>query len=282
MIAILEWGGTKARKSIGYEKYLRENGFNAVVTCGGVHSNHNRAVALMAMANNWRCHIVYHGNAKEFEKGLGNAGLVQMSGASVEFVTVDAISSAMDSAMEHFKKEGLKPYYIHGGGHDIPGATCFIEAIAELKRQCEEIGWKPDYIFHASGTGGTQAGLAVGLDLAGWSDVELVGISVARQHEKGRKVIVDFAKELSKHYGVERDYSERIEFNTDYIGNGYDMKSADMKKYLKSVYLQSGLLLDETYSGKAMYGMMQEIAKRQLQGKNILFWMTGGPLNAIS
>ena len=275
-------GGTKARKLAGYERYLRENGINAVVTCGGVHSNHNRAVALMALANNWKCHIVYHGNEKEFSKGLGNAGWVQMSGASIEFVTVDGISSAMDSAMVRFRNEGLKPYYIHGGGHDIPGATCFIEAVAELKRQCEEVGWKPDYIFHASGTGGTQAGLAVGLNLAGWSDVKLVGISVARQQEIGKKVIVDFAKDLSRYYSVEKDYSERIEFITDYIGVGYDLRSTEIKKYLKSVYRQTGLLLDEIYSGKAMYGMMKEIAKRHLQGKNILFWMTGGPLNAIS
>ncbi len=205
-----------------------------------------------------------------------------MSGASVEFVEVSAIGKAMDAAMERFKAEGLKPYYIHGGGHDIPGATCFIDAVKELKRQCEEMNWKPDYIFHASGTGGTQAGLAVGLDLAGWSDVKLVGISVARQQERGKKVIVDFANELSKHYGVETDYTKCIDFNTEYIGDGYDRKSEDLKHYLKKTYRKTGLLLDDTYSGKALYGMMEEIRKNGLQDKKILFWMTGGPLNAIN
>lgn len=274
-------GGTKARKTDSYERFLLENGYNAVVTCGGVHSNHNRAVALMAMAHGWKCHIVYHGSKKEFEKGLGNAGLVQMSGASVEFVTADGISKAMDAAMDRFTREGLKPYYIHGGGHDIPGATCFIDAVAELKKQCDETGWKPDYIFHASGTGGTQAGLAVGLDMAGWSDVKLVGISVARQQERGKKIIVDFANELGKHLGLNKDYADSIEFNTNYIGDGYDQKSTMLKKYLKEVNSQTGLLLDETYSGKALYGMMKEIEKNGLKGKKILFWVTGGPLNAI-
>ncbi|MBQ0143215.1 MAG: hypothetical protein KBT06_10570 [Prevotellaceae bacterium] len=50
---------------------------------------------------------------------------------------------------------------------------------------------------------------------------------------------------------------------------------------MKSVYHQTGLMLDEAYSGKAMYGMMQEIKKLGLKDKKILFWMTGGPLNAI-
>lgn len=70
-------------------------------------------------------------------------------------------------------------------------------------------------------------------------------------------------------------------FNTNYLGDGYDKRSAELKHYLKSVYHQTGLMLDEAYSGKAMYGMMQEIKKLGLKDKKILFWMTGGPLNAI-
>ena len=274
-------GGAKARKSSGYEKFINQKGYNALVTCGGVHSNHNRAIALMAMANGWKCHLVYHGSKAEFAKGKGNAGLVQMSGAYYEFADVANISNAMDSAMERFKFQGLKPYYLHGGGHDIPGATCFIDAISELKKQCEETHWKPDYIFHASGTGGTQAGLAVGLELAGWSDVKLIGISIARQQEKGKKVVVEFANKLSNYYGHSK-YENEIYFNTDYLGDGYDVKQMELKNYIKNIYSQTGLLMDETYSGKAFYGMMQEIKKNGIQDKNILFWMTGGPLNAMN
>ncbi|MBO6252833.1 MAG: pyridoxal-phosphate dependent enzyme, partial [Bacteroidaceae bacterium] len=162
-------GGNKARKAVAYESFLRENGFNAVVTCGGTHSNHNRAIALMAMANGWKCHLVYHGDGGEFKKGNGNAGLVMMSGAEIEYVEVDKIAMAMDDAMVRYEGEGLKPYYIHGGGHDLPGGTAFVDAVMELKRQCDETGYRPDYIFIATGTGSTQAGIAVGLDLVGWS-----------------------------------------------------------------------------------------------------------------
>ena len=44
-------GGSKARKAIAYEAFLKENGYNALVTCGGIQSNHNRAIALMAARN---------------------------------------------------------------------------------------------------------------------------------------------------------------------------------------------------------------------------------------
>jgi lipopolysaccharide/colanic/teichoic acid biosynthesis glycosyltransferase/1-aminocyclopropane-1-carboxylate deaminase/D-cysteine desulfhydrase-like pyridoxal-dependent ACC family enzyme len=274
-------GGTKARKAVDYERYLRENGYNAVVTCGGVHSNHNRAIALMAMANGWKCHLVYHGSKNEFRKGKGNAGLVMMSGVETEFVDVDGISNAMDKAMARFEAQGLKPYYIHGGGHDLPGGTAFVDAIKELKHQCDDAGYKPDLIFHATGTGSTQAGIAVGLDLVGWSDVKLIGISVARNEERGKKVVVDFANELAKHYGISKDYSDTIAFDDNYVGSGYDKRNKEVESFIKNVRQGTSLLVDETYSGKAMYGMMDYIKKNKLKG-SFLFWLSGGPLNAIN
>ena len=90
-------GGNKARKALEYEKLIRSEGYNAIVTCGGIHSNHNRAMALMAMANGWECHLVYHGDKGVFMKGGGNADLVKMTNATYEFVKVDAISNAMDA-----------------------------------------------------------------------------------------------------------------------------------------------------------------------------------------
>lgn len=274
-------GGTKARKAVDYERYLRENGYNAVVTCGGVHSNHNRAIALMAMANGWKCHLVYHGSETEFRKGKGNAGLVMMAGVETEFVTVNGISNSMDNAMARFEAQGLKPYYIHGGGHDLPGGTAFVDAVKELKNQCDEVGYKPNYIFHATGTGSTQAGIAVGLDLVGWSDVNLIGISVARNEERGKKVVVDFANELAKHYGISKDYSDTIVFDDNYVGSGYDKRNKKIESFIKGVRQGTSLLVDETYSGKAMYGMMDYIKKNKLKG-NFLFWLSGGPLNAIN
>lgn len=272
-------GGNKARKALFYMRFLRQHGYNAVVTCGGIHSNHNRAIALMAMANGWKCHLVYHGKKEEFEKGGGNANLVKMSDASYEFVEVEDISDAMDKAMHSFQEQELNPFYIHGGGHDFPGGEAFVDAIKELKRQCEDERYKPDYIFVASGTGSMQAGMAVGLDLVGWSDVNLIGISIARAHERGKKVVVDFANELAKYYGINKDYSNSIAFLDEYVGRGYDKCSSKAEKqFMRKVYKNSGLLVDETYSGKALYGMINMIEKRNLKG-NFLFWLTGGPLN---
>lgn len=270
-------GGSKARKAIAYECFLRQNGYNAVVTCGGVQSNHNRAIALMAARNGWKCHLVVQDSENRFCSEKGNALLCRLSGAECECVDDSQTSIAMEAAVEEYKKQGLKPFYVHGGGHDLPGGICFVDAVKELAKQIEQ----PDYIFHASGTGSTQAGIVVGLDRVGWSDVKCIGISVARQYERGRQVIADFANLLAEHYGMTERYDDRILFNTDYLCGGYEQYTPEMEAYLKLAMKETGLVFDTTYSGKAFYGMMDIIKKNRLQDKKIVFWHTGGIMNIM-
>ena len=274
-------GGSKARKAVAYESYLKENGYNAVVTCGGVQSNHNRAMALMCARNGWKCHLCIQGAEERFMNEKGNALLNRLCGAECECIKPEDTSVAMDRAMEKLYSDGYNPFYVIGGGHNLPGGTCFVDAVKDLKRQCDEIGYKPDYIFLASGTGSTQAGIVVGLDLAGWSDVKCVGISVARQYERGKQVIAEFANMLAEHYGLKKDYSDKIIFNTDYLCGGYEKYTPEMENYLIDAMMQTGLVFDTTYSGKGFYGMMQEIRKQHLEDKNIIFWHTGGIMNIM-
>ena len=136
-------------------------------------------------------------------------------------------------------------------------------------------------IFHASGTGSTQAGIVVGLDRVGWNDVRVMGISVARQQERGRQVIVDFANMMARYYGMPQRYDDIVEFCSDYLCGGYEQFSPEMQKFLTNAMKCTGLVFDTTYSGKAFYGMMDTVQKRQLQDKKLLFWHTGGIMNIM-
>lgn len=274
-------GGSKARKAVYYESFLKENGYNAVVTCGGIQSNHNRAIALMAARNGWKCHLCIQGTEERFKEEKGNALLDRLSGAECELIAPEDTAVAMDRAMLNFEQEGYQPYYVHGGGHDLPGGVAFVEAVESLKVKCDVIGYKPDYIFHASGTGSTQAGILVGLHRVGWGDVKVVGISVARQYERGRQVIVDFANMLADHYGIKERFDDKVIFCTDYLFGGYELYTHEMEEYLTKAMAMTGLVLDATYSGKAFYGMMDLIEKNNLQRQNIVFWHTGGIMNIM-
>ncbi len=274
-------GGSKARKAVAYEQFLRESGYDAVVTCGGIQSNHNRAMALMCAKNGWKCHLCIQGTEERFMSEKGNALLDRMSGAECELIRPEDTAVAMDRAMENLRMEGYNPYYVIGGGHNLPGGTCFVDAVRGLRCQCDVVGYKPDYLFLASGTGSTQAGIQVGLDLVGWNDVKCVGVSVARQAERGKQVVVEFANMLAEYYGLKKDYKNNILFTADYLCGGYERFTPEMKEFLDAVTTKSGLVFSTTYSGKGFYGMIQEIEKHGLHDKNIVFWHTGGLMNVM-
>ena len=274
-------GGSKARKAVYYERFIKEYGYDAVVTCGGIQSNHNRAIALMAAKNGWKCHLCIQGSEKRFNQEKGNALLDRLSGAECELINPEDTAVAMDRAMDTFLSNGHNPYYIHGGGHDLPGGIAFVDAVESLKKECDKAGYKPDIIFHASGTGSTQAGIIVGLDRIGWDDVQVVGISVARQYERGRQVIVDFANQLADYYKMADRYDKKVEFCVDYLYGGYEQYTDKMESYLLDIMQNTGVIFDTTYSGKAFYGMMDLVNRRHINDANILFWHTGGIMNIM-
>lgn len=271
-------GGNKARKALEYEREADATGANALVTTGGIQSNHCRAIALLCARRGWKCGLVYHGTRARFESGKGNALIARMCGAETVFVDETQISAAMDEAVRNFRARGLSPYYVRGGGHDICGGVAYVKAVSELAAS----GFAaPDYIFHASGTGSTQAGLLVGLEKVGWKNAKVVGISVARNAERGTRVISEFSEKLAEHCGAEFD-SSKIIFTDEYVCGGYEKFSPELKQTAAAAARELGIIFDTTYSGKALFGMLKYAAANGLAGKRILFWHTGGIFNALA
>lgn len=64
------------------------------------------------------------------------------------------------------------------GGASPVRSVGFIEGYVEPEEQLSRIGIRADYVFHATGTGGTMARLAAGRNLVG-SDTEIISINVS-------------------------------------------------------------------------------------------------------
>jgi D-cysteine desulfhydrase len=61
------------------------------------------------------------------------------------------------------------------------------------------------------------------------------------------------------------------------LGEGYGIPTEAMKKAVRLMARQEGLLLDPVYSGKAFAGLLDDIANGALTpGQNVLFIMSGG------
>jgi len=270
-------GGNKARKI----KYIIndgiETGYNAFVTNGGVQSNHTRATALLAAQYGLKCSLVLHSEEPESSHPAnGNLMMMMMSGADIRFCHLSELSKVMDEEMERMKNLGFTPLYIWGGGHCLQGALAYYDAAIEAKNQCGE--WMPDYVVHASGTGTTQAGL-----VAGYAELptKVIGISVARETERGGRIVKESLLDLGDH--LKKDFSyEKISFRDDWTFGGYEKYSQGLIETVNQ-FAKKGLILDPTYTGKAWYGLMKMVETGEIpQGSKVLFWHTGGLLNLLS
>ena len=272
----LYYGGNKARKMAFIMAEIEKGNFDAVVTTGGIQSNHCRVVALACAQRGWTCKLVLHGSQEQFYAEKGNALLMRLSGADMEFVEGSDIGPAMDRCMENLKALGKHPYYLYGGGHNRSGVQAYMEAMQQFKEYWSPHA-PPDHIFLASGTGSTQAGLLAGCRKQHWYSTRICGISVARTRERGIASIMgslDFVDESPE------SYKDDIHFSDQYTFGGYGLYSQELTDFTERMARDTGLILDNTYTGKAFYGMLDLISREQLKGQ-VVFWHTGGLLNLM-
>lgn len=266
-------GGIKARK-IGYIiKSAIEDGHDVIVTNGGPQSNHARAAAILAANLGIKCHLVIVLEPGQDYINSGNILLMKLSGASIEYTTKDLLALRMDEAISRFSQMGHKPLYIWGGGHCFEGTVAFVDAAIEAQQQCGN--WKPDYLVMASGTGTTQAGLAIGYAN---SKTQVIGVSVARDAIRGAEVIRECIEDY--YFKTGRIMQElNIQFLDDWICGGYEKYSDELFSSIEKA-AKAGYFFDPTYSGKALVGLMSLVQNGRIPRQSkVLLWHTGGLMN---
>jgi len=165
-----------------------------------------------------------------------------------------------------------------GGSMKYPlGAISYVQAFAELLEQAQKMGIEIDYIVHASGSGGTQAGLIVGAK-ALKKNLKVLGISVSEEKHVFEKDVLQIAQQTIE--ALELDISvsaEDVILFDDYIGEGYGVVDRQISRMIQLVAKKEGIFLDPVYTGKAMVALY-DLARKKYLKKNdkVVFFHTGG------
>lgn len=267
------FGGNKARKAELFFKEIDARQYNCVVTYGSSSSNHCRVVSNMCAQRGLPCYII---SPEEASAPTFNSEMMALFGAKITVVPVDKVHDTIESFLENLRAEGKNPYFIPGGGHGNIGTQAYVICYNEIREWEKENGIHFDYIFHASGTGTTQAGLICG-QLINRDQRKIVGISIARKNPRGRQVVVDsiyeYLASIALDVSAEQIESKTI-FDDSYVGEGYGDITA--KEVINNILTNYGIPLDSTYTGKAFKGMLDYLTKNKIENKNILFLHTGG------
>lgn len=275
------FGGNKVRKIEMVAARARADGADTLITTGGVQSNHCRVTAAAAARLGMRCVIVANGTAPE--RLTGNALLDSLFGAHVQYVaTRQERAPAMEALAARLRAEGRRPVVVPLGASTPLGALGFVRAVGELAAQLPA---PPDYIFHSTSSGGTQAGLVAGCTLHGLP-TRVIGIS-ADESVTGIQATVSFIVEgIGTLLGVDGRAlaaARPIEADDRFIGEGYGIPTAGSREAQDLLARTEALVVDHTYTAKALAGLVGWIRQGRF-GPNdtVLFWHTGGQVGVFA
>ena len=159
------------------------------------------------------------------------------------------------------------------GGSNALGALGYVETALEIAQQCEG-AVSISSVVVASGSAGTHAGLAVGLEQV-MPDAELIGVTVSRKVADQLPKVVTLQQEIAR--SLELTANAGITLWDDYFAPAYGVPNDEGMEAVKLLARLEGILLDPVYTGKAMAGLIDGISQKRFKDEGpILFVHTGG------
>ena len=275
----VEISGNKVRKLEFALKEALDDGCDFLITCGGIQSNHARATAAVAANYNMGSYLVLRG--KEDSELEGNLFLDRILGAKIKYITPDEYmhnrTDIMKDIKEELSKQGHKAYIIPEGASNGIGSFGYIKAIEEIMLQEKGLGVKFDAIVATVGSGGTYAGLYYGNKVKE-NNSTIYGVNICDNSEYFKEIVKNLIDEIKSYTKIDIQVNkEEIDIIDGYGGLGYAISQQKEIDFIKYFAKLEGIILDPVYTGKAMYGLVEEIKKGSFdKHNNILFIHTGG------
>jgi D-cysteine desulfhydrase family pyridoxal phosphate-dependent enzyme len=280
----LALGGNKARKLEFLVADALDRRATVLVTTGGVQSNHARMTAAAAAISGLRCVLVLSGT--EPRRAMGNLLLDRLLGAEVHVLAVpfdrpeelDAAEAVkLSEVVRQLEGQGDLPYVVPLGGSNALGSLGYVDATRELQAQLHEAAVEAAFLYYASGSRGTQAGLELGARVfaASW---KLVGIAVsggeAEKQPRAHRLINEAAALL----GMSVDVNPGdLQTEQGYFGAGYAIPTESGLAAIRLLARTEGILLDPVYTAKAMAGLVDHIRTGVIPpDQTVVFLHTGG------
>ncbi|HET6498815.1 MAG TPA: pyridoxal-phosphate dependent enzyme [Coriobacteriia bacterium] len=281
------YGGNKVRKLDFLLGSARAEGRRSVVTFGAYGSNHALATAVHARALGLEPHVVM---SPQPPTAYARATLLAHARLGTRLHLVDGWDGMRDAARvrrQLAQRDGIEPLVIPMGGTDELGAIGYVNAAFE-------VGSEFDVVYVASGTLGTAVGLAVGFAALGAmtrtvavrvTPAGIANLTVAR-------VLADKTIALLRSRDAtfpRLDAEElRLELRDEFFEPGYAVPTPQAARAV-ALARRSGVVLETTYTGKALHALWTDARAGALHDKRVLFWDTyhagpmppAGPVSAL-
>jgi len=304
-----EVGGNKIRKLEFLLADALDGEYDSVVTIGGEQSNHCRATAAACRMVGLEPYLILRTKrANQVEKDrvesggkdslgyVGNILFDRMVGSQIYTCTPGEYGRVGSKALvdqlchELASSKQKKAYPIPVGGSNGLGSWGYIEGVNEFIDQLN--GEKVDHVVFACGSGGTAAGITLGFALA-YNELKeempsIHAVAVCDDPDYFYNEVANIGNEMGLDLSIVASAKSKImeEFVKDHVtvhqgkGLGYASSTKEELDFITTFSMETGIVLDPVYSGKALYQFMKEVHENpdRYRDSRVVFWHTGGSL----
>jgi L-cysteate sulfo-lyase len=272
------FGGNKTRHNEFLLAEAHRQKADTLVWGAGVQSNNCRQTAAACNKLGIECHL-YLSRAAHNDDIQGNLLLDHLMGAKVHIVDAP-IGPELDKLLlakaEELRRAGRRVFV----WDRVPGrpiaAVSYALCLAEILDQMKALGLTPTHVYSAA-AGATGAGLALGKAALGWrGQVRL--LCPIRWPWNTPADLAEVANETAKLLGLpQRLTAADIDIREDYVGPGYGVLTPGGREAMDLLARTEGILLDPSYTAKAMAGLIDDARRHRLGANDIVVFIhTGG------
>ena len=272
------YAGNKPRKLEYLLGRAVSRGYRSIVTFGALGTNHGLATAVHAAGLGLETILVLVPqpvtprvvHALQLDRAFG-AELVIASGVA------DAAGRALALLARSWAR-GRPALLVPPGGSSPLGTVGYVEAGLELEAQVRagELP-EPRALFVAVGSGGTAAGLALGLRLAGLG-TQVIGVLVTDILPPSAVRLRRLAHAAGRRAGGEaaaiRLPVGALTLVAGFVGAAYGASTPEATEAVALAERLEGLALETTYTGKCLAALGRLASTAPLRPGPVLFWNT--------
>jgi D-cysteine desulfhydrase len=274
------YGGNKPRKLEFIIGAALARGARRLVTTGGLGTHHGLATTIFGREAGLATTLVLVPQpvTDAVRRSLllhAAYGADMVFGASVPAAALRGVAAIARAALR-----GERPFLVATGGSSTLGTLGFVSAGLELAEQVRGGALpEPAEVWVAVGSGGTLAGLAAGLRLAGLAS-RVVGVLVtdilppsprglARAANAALRRLRSLGAEVPEFAIAPSDF----DLVRDQIGPGYGAPTAAGRDAIEAA-ARCGVGLEATYTGKALAALRQRASRAAWPERPAVFWNT--------
>jgi len=274
----LAFGGNKVRKLDYLMGDALQKKADIIVTGAGFHSNWCTQTAAACCRLGLPLILVKSGPQDGYDPAEwdGNHLLHHLYGAEITILKEGSGQRRQEIA-ERLRAEGRNPYLIPVGGSTPLGAAGYVQCMLELLNQAVEQTQEITHLYHATGSGGTQTGLALGAKALS-TGIKVVGVSTGFG-DSARRVgnLLSLSHETAEFLEIETRLTEADIHVLDNYSEGYGYATEAKTEAIKLLAEKEGLLIDPVYTATAMAALIDDARTGKLtEDDTAVFLHTGG------